>query len=252
MSQEPKNPNNDEELDDIFLEPDDPDEDDVIALGAEPAAPTADAAEESDDDAEQGEAAEDGLGAELDKLREELAVAQERLLRKAADLENARRRHQREKDELTRYASESVLKDIVPVLDDLERAVAHLEQAGAEASLRDGVTMVARKFAQVLDRRGVKAIDALGAVFDPQFHEAIQQRADETVPHNTVVQEFQRGYLLHDRLLRPALVVVAQGGPPAELADSGDAELDAPSGSEHDEVHSEESGGGSNSSTEPS
>jgi molecular chaperone GrpE len=119
-----------------------------------------------------------------------------------------------------------VLKDIVPVLDDLRRALGHwsAEQEGGGATLVEGLEMVARKFEQTLGRRGVKAVDAAGQPFDPQFHEAIQQTDDDSVPHNTVVQEFQRGYVIHDRLLRPALVVVAQGGPVAIDEDSDESE----------------------------
>jgi molecular chaperone GrpE len=172
------------------------------------------------------------LGEQLAQAQEEVAAANERTLRKAADLENARRRHQREKDDLVKYAAESVLKDVVPVLDDLQRAVQHLGTvAGVETSLVQGLEMVVRKFEQTLQRRGVVIVESVGKPFDPQVHEAIQQVHDESVPHNTVVQEFQRGCLLHDRLLRPALVVVAQGGPARDesVEMSGDAEA-APSG----------------------
>lgn len=196
-----------EVLDDLFL---DPDEDDDAELAAD----DGDAVAEVVDPAA-------ALQDAVDALQEELNATKERLVRKAADLENARRRHQREKDELTKYASEGVLKEIVPVLDDLERATDHLTQTyDGDPSVIQGIEMVARKFKQVLERRGVVAVEALGKAFDPQFHEAIQQKADDTVPNNTVVQEFQKGYVLHDRLLRPALVVVSQGGPPRVEADA--------------------------------
>ncbi len=205
----------DTELDDLFLDAD------------------GDDAESGDElvdvevlDEEAPVSVESELEQALAQAREELVTANDRLVRKAADLENARRRHQRERDEMTKYAAESVLKEIVPVLDDLERAVEHLTaNYEGDASVVQGAEMVARKFKQVLERRGVVAVEGVGKPFDPQFHEAIQQREDTSVPNNTVVQEFQRGYLLHDRLLRPALVVVAQGGPPQpEPAADGAAE----------------------------
>ena len=217
--------------DDIFLEDDELDGD---ASGE-------DTDEDTDDEAAVGVAelseAESlreelrTLGEQLAQAQEEVAAANERTLRKAADLENARRRHQREKDELVKYAAESVLKDVVPVLDDLQRAVQHLGTVtGVDASLVQGLDMVVRKFEQTLERRGVVIVESIGKPFDPQVHEAIQQVHDASVPHNTVVQEFQRGCLLHDRLLRPALVVVPQGGPPRDDANaaSGGASAAAP------------------------
>jgi molecular chaperone GrpE len=164
------------------------------------------------------------LQAEVEAAQAQSKDAHERLLRKAADYENAKRRHQKERDDLTKFAAESVLKEIVPVVDDLERAIEH-GQNTEDKSFLEGVEMVRRKFVQALERRGVKAVDAVGHPFDPQYHEAIQQVEDPSVPNNTVVTAFQKGYLLHDRLLRPALVVVAQGGPtrvpePAEAADA--------------------------------
>ena len=164
------------------------------------------------------------LQAEVEAAQAQSKDAHERLLRKAADYENAKRRHQKERDDLTKFAAESVLKEIVPVVDDLERAIEH-GQNTEDKSFLEGVEMVRRKFVQALERRGVKAVDAVGHPFDPQYHEAIQQVEDPSVPNNTVVTAFQTGYLLHDRLLRPALVVVAQGGPtrvpePAEAADA--------------------------------
>lgn len=168
------------------------------------------------------------LQAEVEAAQAQAKDAHERLLRKAADYENAKRRHQKERDDLTKFAAESVLKEIVPVVDDLERAIEH-GQHTEDKSFLEGVEMVRRKFVQALERRGVKAVDAVGHPFDPQFHEAIQQVEDPSVPNNTVVTAFQKGYLLHDRLLRPALVVVAQGGPTRvpEPADPADAAADS-------------------------
>lgn len=191
-----------EDVDELFLEIDDEGEVSVP-----------DDADAPDPAAEQIAA----LEAERDDLKE-------RLLRKAADLENARRRHQTERENLQKYAAESVLKDMVSVLDDLDRALDHLSKnaEGDEraATILEGVSMVQRKFVQTLERRQVTGFDAAGQPFDPNLHEAIQQVQDVSVPHNTIVQEFQRGYRLADRLLRPALVVVAQGGPAAADAET--------------------------------
>lgn len=238
-------PEANEEIDDLFLDDEDTSAGDDEVAATEGGA-DADESPSTDDDDEldalfiedddgdaAGEVAEVGgdsariaeLEAELEAAQTLAAANHERLVRKAADLENARRRHQREKDDMTKYAAESVLKDIVPVLDDLQRAIDHWSagQEDAGETLIEGLQMVTRKFEQTLARRGVQAVESTGKPFDPQFHEAIQQKDDETVPHNTVVQEFQRGYVIHDRLLRPALVVVAQGGP-AAVEETSEAE----------------------------
>jgi molecular chaperone GrpE len=167
------------------------------------------------------------LRTEADSLRAERSELNDRYLRKAADLENQRRRHQREADDLRRYGGESVLKDIVTVLDDMDRAMEHLPAdalEGPAAALVGGLQMVHRKFVQVLDRLGVKQFGAMGKGFDPNLHEAIQRLDDDSVPNDTVIREFQRGYTLHERLLRPALVVVAQGGPQRDVISSEDGE----------------------------
>lgn len=178
---------------------------------------------------------EDGSAAlqeELDGLRKETADLRERLVRKAADLENARKRHAREREEQRKFAAESLLREMVPVLDDLQRAMDHAREGseGASGALFDGVEMVERKFRQTLERLGCIGFDSVGERFDPNRHEALQQVEDTSVPNNTVLREFQKGYVLHDRLLRPALVVVSTGGGAAKaetpLADGGDSAQD--------------------------
>jgi molecular chaperone GrpE len=239
---EVKNVADEEEIleDDLFLDEDDAPDGVVNADGyldvptgavTPPATPVEEgeaSAATSEPEASSAEAPVDLVAARIAELKEALEAseaqakeAHERLLRKAADYENAKRRHQKERDDLTKYAAESVLKEIVPVVDDLERAIEH-GQNTEDKSFLEGVEMVCRKFVQALERRGVKAVDAVGHPFDPQYHEAIQQVEDPSVPNNTVVTAFQKGYLLHDRLLRPALVVVAQGGP-SRVPEAADA-----------------------------
>lgn len=163
------------------------------------------------------------LNADVARLEAERDEARDQLLRKAADMENMRRRHTREREEFQKTAAEKVLRDMVSVLDDLDRAMEAGETTaatgGADAlnSLLQGVGMVQRKFVQTLERHGVRSVPSLGEQFDPHLHEAIQQREDATVPNNSVVQEFQKAYLLGERLLRPAMVVVAKGGPEAAI-----------------------------------
>lgn len=156
------------------------------------------------------------LEAELAAARQEAEQFKQLAQRKAADLENQRKRHLKERSDDQQYATEGVIKEMVGVLDDLHRAVEHLpgEATGiAEVdNMVQGVRLVHRKFVTTMERRGVTSETSVGTLFDPQVHEALQQVPDASVPEGTIVREFQRAYKLHDRLLRPAMVVVATGG----------------------------------------
>jgi molecular chaperone GrpE len=132
---------------------------------------------------------------------------QDKLLRSAAEFENQRRRITRERDETVKAGNERLLRDFIPVVDNLERAVA---TAGDVEAVRDGIRLVLKQFADTLDRHGVTSFSAVGAKFDPTRHEALMQQETTEVPADHVVSEFARGYLLNDRLVRPATVVVAR------------------------------------------
>ncbi len=132
-------------------------------------------------------------------------------LRERADLENARKRHQRDKEEALRFANDRLLKEMIPVLDNLERAVDHADQADDDnQGLLEGVNMTINQFRKALENFGVKPIKAIGENFDPNLHQAMGQVESADQAPNTVVTEFQKGYLLHDRLLRPSMVMVAK------------------------------------------
>lgn len=150
---------------------------------------------------------------EYQDAQKTIASLNNKILRLRADQQNLRRRHNREKKELQKYGAENVLKEIVLVMDDLDRALIHLTDDETSSSLLEGIQMVHRKFIQTLKRLGVIKIEAKGTEFDPNIHEALQQVEDKTIPHNHVTKVFQSGFMLHDRLLRPALVVVGRGGP---------------------------------------
>ena len=158
------------------------------------------------DAAERIRALEGGLEA----AREEARQSHERWLRERADLENLKKRAARERSETARFANEAMLKDLLPVVDNLERAVEHARSGGNGQPLVDGVALVLKALLDVLERHGVTRIQAKGAPFDPAHHEAMAQV--ETAEHepNVVVAEHQPGYRLHERLLRPALVSVAK------------------------------------------
>jgi len=150
-------------------------------------------------------------------------------LRERADLENTRKRHLREKEEAIRFANDRLLKEMIPVLDNLERAVEHAGQGDLEnKGLLEGVTMTITQFCKALGDFGVQPIKAIGENFDPNLHQAMGQVESSEQPPNTVVTEFQKGYLLHDRLLRPSLVMVAkapaQNNPDPQTGDSPPAD----------------------------
>lgn len=162
-------------------------------------------------EAEAGPAGE--AAAEVDPLeaaRAEAAKNWDLYLRERAELENFRKRTQREKEESRFFARKELLLEVLPVLDNLERALSHADQSGKDQGLLEGVTMTAVQFRKVIEDLGARPIAAVGAVFDPNLHQAMAQVETGGQPPGTVVSEFQRGYLLQDRLLRPALVTVAK------------------------------------------
>lgn len=153
------------------------------------------------------------------RLRAELKSAEDRYLRLRADFDNFRKRTEREREELLRYVLAEPLRALLPVVDNLERALAAPGDAG---DLRKGVEMILRQLHEILRRLGLAAVPAVGSRFDPSVHEAVSQEESEAVAVPTVVAELQRGYRLHERLLRPALVRVAMphdGAPGEELGE---------------------------------
>ncbi|MDH4321246.1 MAG: nucleotide exchange factor GrpE [Desulfobulbaceae bacterium] len=167
-----------------------------------------------------GEAgAAETAAAEGDKLTEELAAAraevlasQDKMLRMAAELENFKKRTAREKETSLRYAEENILKELLPSLDNLERAIEQGQAGNGEAgSLLEGVEMTLKGLLACLEKFGLKPIESVGQPFDPNFHEALGMEAGAGAAANTVLKEFQKGYLFKERLLRAAKVIVAAG-----------------------------------------
>ena len=156
------------------------------------------------------------------ELAEKLAAAEkekkdnwDRYLRSAADLENLRKRQKRELEDAKFDTKNKVLREMLPVVDNLERAIEHAGGGGEKNPIVEGVQLVLRQFTTAFERLDVNAIDALGQPFDPNLHEAISQQESDQ-PAGTVTQVLQRGYRAGDRLLRPALVVVAKAKAQAE------------------------------------
>jgi molecular chaperone GrpE len=147
--------------------------------------------------------------AQLEELRRQLDDKQDRLLRALAEADNIRRRAQRDRDEYVKYANESLLRDLVPVLDNLDRALESARATAGASSVVTGVELIQRELLRVLERAGVTRYSAVGQPFDPSRHEAIARVVSTETAPDTVVNETAPGYLLNGRVLRPALVAVA-------------------------------------------
>jgi molecular chaperone GrpE len=133
------------------------------------------------------------------------------LLRKQAEFDNYRKRVERERQMVSDAASASMVEELLPLMDDLERAL-RTEAAGEAAdAYRKGVELIHRQLGDILRKRGVRPIEALGAEFDPYYHQAVSHEPAEGRPEGEVIEEFRRGYMLGDRLLRPSMVKVAKG-----------------------------------------
>jgi len=148
--------------------------------------------------------------ARLDEKERECAEAKERYLRLYAEFENYKKRAQRDQLDYTKFAAEKVIKELLPVVDNLERAVTHARSSKADASIVDGLALIVRQFLDALGRCGVEPIEAEGKPFDPAVHQALAQMESSEHEPDTVVEAAQRGYLLHGRILRPSLVTVSK------------------------------------------
>lgn len=159
------------------------------------------------------------LEQQLAEALEEQQRLKDQYVRTLADMDNLRKRTTREKEEIAKFANEGLLRDILPVIDNLERAVEHSDKTDDSGGLLEGVRMTLTQFTQVLSRFGVEMVDAAGKPFDPAFHQAIGQLESADLPVNTVMVEMQKGYQLNERLLRPAFVLLAK---PPVVKDAAD------------------------------
>ncbi len=154
----------------------------------------------------------------IEELKEKLKNAEleakqsyERFLRVSADFENYKKRSSREVSEFKKYANESILSELLCVMDNLERAInSSATDEKVNSCIVDGVKITLNEFKKVFENYGVKPIESLCKPFDPNFHQAMMQEETDEHPENTVMSEFQKGYTIHDRLLRPSMVVVSK------------------------------------------
>lgn len=157
---------------------------------------------------------------ELQKRIEELEIEvsewKEKFLRKAAEFENYKRRTENDQLNLVTYAAESFIKKILPIVDDFERSLEHINDSNDYEKLKEGVQLIYNKLVKVLDEQGVKKIDAVGKPFDVEYHEALMQKADNSVPPHTVIEELEKGYLYKDKVIRHSKVIVSSEDQAAE------------------------------------
>ena len=155
---------------------------------------------------------EEDLTAALEKARAEVAESQDKLLRATAELENQKKRLQREKETSLKYAEENLIREILPALDNLERAMGQ-DQGGEDFSkhLLEGVELTLKGLVSTLEKFGLVFLSSVGEPFDPNFHEAMTLELSKEVPEQRIIQEYEKGYMLKDRLLRAAKVVVSKG-----------------------------------------
>jgi len=149
----------------------------------------------------------------IDNVKLEVKENYDKYLRVCAEFDNYKKRAAREVGDFRKYANETLLKDLLSVIDNLERAVSSTQDVKEAANgVVEGVEMTLKEILKIVERYGVKPVEALGEPFDPSFHQAVMQEESDSQPENTVLTELQKGYLLHDRLLRPSMVVVSSAG----------------------------------------
>lgn len=163
------------------------------------------------------ESAEDAVSADIAQMQKQLRelsdqfeAARDQYLRTLADFQNFRRRTEEQKAELVRFANRELVAQLLPILDNFERAMQSAAQSQNYEALMSGVSLTYRQLQEFLQKNGVQPIEALGAEFDPNVHEAVMRVEDGEHPENTVVEELQRGYTMHGRVVRPSMVKVAR------------------------------------------
>ena len=147
----------------------------------------------------------------VESIKQEAKENHDRLLRVSAEFENYQKRAAREMNDFRKFANESFVKAMLPVVDNLDRAIeSSSNDKHADSSMLEGVNMTLKEILKVFEQFGVKPFESVGKTFDPSLHQAVMQEETETHPENSVVKELQKGYMMYDRLLRPAMVVVSK------------------------------------------
>ncbi|WNQ14211.1 nucleotide exchange factor GrpE [Paenibacillus aurantius] len=165
--------------------------------------------ETKEDNVPEEQSASAAQAAELEELRKQVEEHQQRFLRAQADFDNFRRRSRQEKEDFAKYASAKVIEQLLPIVDNFERALTSSKETKDFEALLKGLEMTARQLEQVLKNEGLQAMETVGQPFNPDFHQAIMQVESEEHGEGIVVEEVQKGYVLKDKVLRPAMVKVS-------------------------------------------
>jgi molecular chaperone GrpE len=147
----------------------------------------------------------------INELQQETEKNHDLYLRSEAEIENIKKRNQKDKEEWVKYANESLVKEILPVMDNLEMAISHSQNENSVQALREGVELTLKGLRDALGKSGLEEVKAEGEPFDPNYHHAVSEQGDESVEAGVILQELQRGYTLNKRLIRPAMVIVSKG-----------------------------------------
>jgi len=152
----------------------------------------------------------DELSKRVEELEKEVEENKDKILRKAAEFENYKRRTENDQLNLLKYTGETLIMKLLPAIDDFERSMQHMDDAKDVKSIKEGLQLVYNKLMKILDEQGVKKIEAIGKPFDVDYHEALMQRKDESVPPHTVLDELEKGYMYKDKVVRHSKVIVSE------------------------------------------
>ena len=150
------------------------------------------------------------LEEKIESLEKQIEEYKDKLLRKAAEFENYKRRSENDQLNLINYSGENLITKLLPAIDDFERSIQHTEDAKDVNSIKEGLQLVYNKLIKILEEQGVKKIEAIGKPFDVDFHEALMQRKDDSVPAHTVLDELEKGYMYKDKVIRHTKVIVSE------------------------------------------
>jgi len=152
----------------------------------------------------------DELSKRVEELEKEVEENKDKILRKAAEFENYKRRTENDQLNLLKYTGETLIMKLLPAIDDFERSMQHMDDAKDVKSIKEGLQLVYNKLMKILNEQGVKKIEAVGKPFDVDYHEALMQRKDESVPPHTVLDELEKGYMYKDKVVRHSKVIVSE------------------------------------------
>ena len=131
-------------------------------------------------------------------------------IRSQAEIDNLKKRYQKERQDLVKFANESLIKQLLPVVDNLEKAITHSQDEDSIEAIREGIDLTLKGLTDILQKAGVKTVEAVGEQFDPNFHEAVSEMANDRVEPGSVIKDLQKGYILNQRLIRPSMVIVSK------------------------------------------